>query len=354
MTSSEHKDFIIGRDNLILVTGATGFMGSRLVERLLDRGYRNLRCFTRSSSMPAKVEALAGLRREGVHVEIIRGNLLSPEDCLAATKNVAVIYHLAAGRGEKSFPDAYMNSVVSTRNLLDACLTHKCLKRLVNVSSFAVYTNAKKKLSRLLDESCPVESRPELRGDAYCFAKVHQDEMIYEYGKRYGVPYVIVRPGAVYGPGNLAITGRVGIDGFGVFLHLGGSNPIPLTYVDNCVDAISLAGLKSGIDGEVFNILDDELPSSWRFLRLYKKNVRRFASLYIPHVVSYGLCYLWEKYSSWSEGQLPPSYNRKKWHAIWKKTRFSNQKLKARMGWTPLISTKEGLNRYFEACRVGD
>ena len=52
----------------------------------------------------------------------MKGNLLSSEDCAAATKDVAVIFHLAAGTGEKSFPDAFMNSVVTTRNLLEASL----------------------------------------------------------------------------------------------------------------------------------------------------------------------------------------------------------------------------------------
>src|SRR5205807_994577 len=83
----------------------------------------------------------------------------------------------------------------------------------------------------------------------YCYAKVKQDELVTDYGKKFGIPYVIVRPGSVYGPGKEQITGRVGIGTFGVFLHLGGSNTIPLTYVDNCVDAIVLAGLKKGVEG---------------------------------------------------------------------------------------------------------
>jgi nucleoside-diphosphate-sugar epimerase len=204
-----------------------------------------------------------------------------------------------------------------------------------------------------LDESCSVEEHPELRGEAYCFAKVKQDEIVCEYGRKFGIPYVIVRPGYVYGAGKTAITGRVGIDTFGLFLHLGGSNRIPFTYVENCAEAIVMAGLKKGVDGEVFNVVDDDLPSSRRFLRLYKQNVRKFKSLYVPHVVSYTLCYLWEQYSTWSEGQLPPVYNRRLWHASWKKTHYSNEKLKTRLGWTPAIPTAEGLRRYFEACRDG-
>jgi nucleoside-diphosphate-sugar epimerase len=204
-----------------------------------------------------------------------------------------------------------------------------------------------------LDETCPVEKHPELRGDAYCFAKVKQDEIVCEYGRQFGIPYVIVRPGCVYGAGKTAIAGRVGIGTFGLFLHLGGSNRIPFTYVENCAEAIAMAGLKKGVDGEVFNVVDDDLPSSREFLRLYKQHVRRFKSIYVPHFLSYLLCYLWEQYSNWSGGQLPPAFNRSKWYTFWKKTHYSNAKLKTRVGWTPKVSMTEGLRRYFEACRDG-
>src|SRR6266581_643956 len=333
----ERDDFIIEPDDRILITGATGFIGSRLVESVLDRGYRNLLCFARPSSELARLEAVASRRGVEARVEVVKGNLLSPEDCATATKDVAVIFHLAVGGGAKSFPDAFMNSVVTTRNLLEASIQHQCLRRFVSISSFAVYTNTQKPRGRLLDESCPVEKRPELRGDAYCFAKVKQDEIVAEYGKRFEIPYVIVRPGYVYGPGHVGITNRVGIGTFGLFLHLGGSNTIPFTYVDNCAEAIVLAGLKKGVDGEVFNVVDDGLPSSRRFLRLYKKHVTRFKSIYIPHASSYFLCWLWEKYSAWSDGQLPPAFNRRVWHAFWKKTRYSNEKLKSRLQWTQRV-----------------
>ncbi|TMQ30286.1 MAG: NAD(P)-dependent oxidoreductase [Nitrospirae bacterium] len=348
---SDRDTFLIGPDDLILITGATGFIGSRVVKNLLDHGFRNLRCFARPSSDVAKIDALTGGACGGMRVELVKGNLLSRDDCSVATKDAAVVLHLAAARGEKSFPDAFMNSVVTTRNLLEACLEHQCLRRFVTVSSFTVYSNRQKPRGRLLDESCPVEAHPELRGDPYCFAKTRQDELVAEYGKKFGIPYVIVRPAYVYGPGNEALPGRVGIRTFGIFLHLGGSNTIPLTYVDNCAEAIALAGLKKGVDGEVFNVVDDDLPSSRRFLRLYKQNVRRFASLYVPRFVSYALCYLWERYSAWSEGQLPPVFSRRQWHAYWKKTHYSNAKLKTRLGWAPNVPRAQAFRRYFEACR---
>jgi nucleoside-diphosphate-sugar epimerase len=353
MDKTDDSSYIISPVEPVLVTGASGFIGPRLVENLLDRGFRNVRCLVRPHSDVAKVENLSRGYPNGMRVEVVKGNLLSAEDCRVATAGVRVIFHLAAGRGEKSFPDAFMNSVVTTRNLLEASLWHKCLRRFVNTSSFAVYTNEEKPRRGPLDESSAVETRPERIGDAYTFAKVKQDEIVTEYNTKFGIPYVIVRPGYVYGPGKPAITGRVGIGSFGVFLHLGGSNKIPFTYVDNCADAIALAGLQPGVDNEVFNVVDDDLPSSRQFLRMYKRNVNRFKSVYVPHTVSYTLCYLWERYSAWSEGQLPPVYNRGKWNTFWKKTQYTNEKLKARLGWRPRVSMEEGLRRYFESCCSG-
>jgi nucleoside-diphosphate-sugar epimerase len=342
---------VAGRDDVVLVTGANGFIGTRLVENLLARGYRRVRCFVRPTSRRTALEQVCSRLHNG-QVEIMQGNLLNVEDCRAASRDAAVVLHLAAGRGEKSVPDAFLNSVVTTRNLLEALRHSQTLRRFVNVSSFAVYANTRKSSWRTLDESCPVESHPESSGDAYCFAKVKQDQIVAAYGQDFGVPYIMVRPGYVFGPGKAAISGRVGIGTFGIFLHLGGSNRIPFTYVDNCADAIVVAGLSEGINGQIFNIVDDNLPSSRQFLRAYKRRVRRFSTIYVPHVVSYALCWLWESYSRWSHEQLPPTFNRKKWHTYWKKTDYTNTKLKA-LGWTPIVSMAEGLGRYFDSCREG-
>jgi len=342
---------IINPEDPILLTGATGFIGARVLDSLRQRGFRNLRCLVRPSSDVGKLRSSINDGHSSPRIEFLRGNLLSAEDCEAATRDVAVIYHLAAGTGTKSFADAFMNSVVTTRNVLEGALCHGRLRRFVNVSSFAVYTNQNKPRRGILDESCPTETRPELRGDPYCFAKVKQDELVIEYGKKHSIPYVLVRPGVVYGPGKERIHGRVGLDSFGIFLHLGGGNPIPLTYVDNCAEAIALAGIREGVDGEVFNVVDDDLPSSRQFLRMYKKHVRRFRSIFVPHFTSYLLCLLWEKYSAWSRGQLPPVHNRREWAVYWKRTRYSNEKVKGMLKWTPAVPTAEGLNQYFASCR---
>ena len=168
-----------------------------------------------------------------------------------------------------------------------------------------------------------------------------------DYGRRHGIPWVILRPGAVFGPGKKALTGRVGIDTFGIYLHLGGSIRIPLSYVDNCAEAIVRAGLTPGVEGEVFNVVDDDLPRSRTLLKQYKKRVRKFRSVRLPYRLTWLMCTLWEKYSEKSEGQLPPVFNRSRCSAEWKGNRYSNEKMKKMLGWKPHVPMAEALDRYF-------
>jgi len=336
-------------DDPILITGSNGFIGSKVVESLLRSGFTNLRCLVRPSSSLARLDAILATA-PNAPAEIVQGNLLSREDCAKMAKDVAVIFHLAAGI-EKTFPGSFMNSVVTTRNLLDAALKFGNLQRFVNISSFAIYSNWNIAGGGLLDETCELETRAVERAEPYTFAKLKQDQLVLEYAEKYGVPYVILRPGAVYGPGAHQLTARVGIDTFGVFFHLGGSNRIPLTYVDNCAEAIVLAGIRPGVNGEVFNVVDDELPTSRQFLRMYKKQGKRFRSIFIPYWLFYCLCWAWEKYSKWSEGQLPPAFNRRRCSAYWKGNRYTNQKLKDRLDWRPLVAFSEASRRYFEYVR---
>src|SRR5688572_20768742 len=137
----EFSDTILNAEEPVLITGASGFIGERVLERLLAHGFRNLRCLVRPSANTSRLQAIAARWHGKARIDFISGNLLSREHCAAAARDAVVIYHLAAGTGIDSFPDAFMNSVVTTRNLLDAALQHKQLRRFVSVSSFSVYTN---------------------------------------------------------------------------------------------------------------------------------------------------------------------------------------------------------------------
>ncbi len=330
---------------LILVTGSNGFIGTKVVETLLAYGFSNLRCFVRPSSQTGRLEEVLRKTPSGKNVQIITGDLLSQDDCARATKDISIVYHLAAGF-DKSFAGAFMNSALATRNLVEGFLKYGIPKRFVNVSSFAVYSNLHLKRRGLLDESCSLEDAPQERYDAYGFGKLKQEEVIREYGKNRGLSYVILRPGAVFGPGKRDLSGRVGIDTFGFFMHFGGSNQLPLTFVDNCAEAIVLAGLVPGLDGETFNVVDDDLLTSREFLKAYKKKVKWFFSVWIPYPLAYGLCFLWEKYSQWSKGQLPPAFNVRRCAADWKGNSYTNQKIRQSLGWKPRVSMEQAMTSF--------
>ncbi len=163
-----------------------------------------------------------------------------------------------------------MSSALATRNLLDAFLEYGQPRRFVNVSSFAVYSNLKLRRGALLDESCALEDSFQERYEPYGFGKFKQEQLVIEYGEKRRLPYVILRPGTVFGPGKRSLSRRVGLDMFGFFLHMGGSNVLPLSFVDNCAEAIVLGGLKPGVDGEVFNVVDNDPLTSRQFLRAYR------------------------------------------------------------------------------------
>ena len=105
--------------------------------------------------------------------------------------------------------------------------------RFVLVSSFGVYGVADLPRGHLLDESTPLEPHPERR-DLYSQAKLRQEKLFREYEPKLGLDLVVVRPGVIYGPGGNAMSSRVGLDVFGVFLDMGRKNILPLTYVENC------------------------------------------------------------------------------------------------------------------------
>ena len=342
-------EYIVEPEQRILVTGANGFIGRRVVRMLLSYGRRQVRCLTRPTSNSISLDAMSKEFSQA-NIEIVKGNLLSRDTCMTAVEGVSIVYHLAAGI-DKSFPGCVLNSVVTTRNLLDAVVKEQALRRFVNISTLAVYSNEKIRRGGLLDESCEVDANLVGRHDPYAYGKAKQDEIVLEYARRKGLPYVIVRPGVTFGPGKAKIPGRVGIDTFGVFLHVGLNNRIPLTYVDNCAEAIVLAGLRKGIEGEVINIVDDELPRSSKFLRMYKKRVGRFVSIPIPYPVFYLFSYLWETYSRWSEGQLPPVFNRRTCAAYFKGNTYSNEKAKQLLGWHPKAKMSDGLERLFVYAR---
>ena len=129
--------YIVSKNDPLLVTGSSGFIGAKVVELLLEYGFTNIRCFVRPSSRMERLNNVLTQFAPSQSIEIVTGDLLSRDSCAEAAKGVSIIYHLAAGF-DKSFAAAFMNSALATRNLLEAFQQFGKPKRFVNVSSFAV------------------------------------------------------------------------------------------------------------------------------------------------------------------------------------------------------------------------
>ena len=332
----------------ILVTGATGFVGGALVERLLANGENDLRISVRAGSPRARLEA-AVARHPGARLEWTPGNLLVPAEVARAVDGVDTILHLAASlRGAPA--DMFLHTVVGSKNLLEAVGGRRPM-RIVLVSSFSVYGVAGVGRGAVVDELTPLEPHPERR-DAYAQVKLRQEQLFRDRQARHGFDLVVLRPGVIYGPGGSPFSSRVGLNLAGTFLFLGGKNLLPLSYVDNCADAIVLAARAPAAAGQVYNVHDDDLPTCARYLRLYREAVAPVRSVRVPYPLLLLGSALVERYHRYSQGQLPAIFTPYKARSTWGGNRFDNARLKA-LGWRPEVSTEEGLRRTFAAMRGG-
>jgi nucleoside-diphosphate-sugar epimerase len=324
----------------VLVTGASGFLGRALVERLLARGHDDLRCLVRSTSRRDPLEASAA-RHPGARVEIVEGSLATVQAAGAVVEGVALVFHLVAGmRGSRD--DVWRDTVLTSRNLLDAMAVAGCIRKVVLVSSIAVYEAGALPRGSLIDEDTAVGTSPQNR-DPYSGAKIEQERIFRAAHDTGAFDLAVARPGVIYGPGGPLLSNRLGLMVGGFFLALGGSNPLPLTFVDNCAEAIALIGERSEASGKTYNVVDDDAPTCAEYLRRYRRHVEPAmpAPIPIPYPLLAALATTAERLPRGWPWQIPRGATVRR---LWGGHHFTNARLKA-FGWRPLVSTKEGLER---------
>lgn len=233
-----------------LVTGATGFIGSYLAERLIASG-RPTRVLCRSGSenkLPASVSKSA---------EISIGDLRDRESLIAAAAGVTRIFHCAGHVQDWGTPGEFDDANVrGTRWLFEAAVAAGTVKRFVHFSSIAVFGTPS---PPRFDDDTPFADAPR---DGYTRTKIEGERIAKEFAQQLDV--VILRPAVVYGrrgtwleqPLHMIEQGKMALLGGGV----GTCHPC---YIENLIDATMLAAEHPAAKGRAYIVADDD-PITFR------------------------------------------------------------------------------------------
>ena len=241
-------------DDLLLVTGATGLVGSHVVERARQRGIRT-RALVRPSSDTRMLDSWG--------VEKAVGDMADPGSLPAALAGVTVVVHCAAKVGDWGPVEEYRAANVhGLENLLDAAEATGALRRYVHISSLGVYP-ARDHYGT--DESEPTSTKGI---DGYTLTKVEAEQVVQRRVREKRLPAVVLRPGFIYGPRDRTVLPKI-LDRLRTrkFAFLGsGEKLMNNTFVGNLVDAIFLVMDRDEAVGQTYNVTDGRLVSKKEFI----------------------------------------------------------------------------------------
>jgi dihydroflavonol-4-reductase len=227
----------------VLITGATGFLGTRLVARLVDAGHE-VRAVVRPSS---STELIAGLGADCAVASLATG-----EGLPAALEGVDVVVHAAGGGRDRSRAQLYADNRDTTRTLLDAC-RGRDLRRFVHVSSLAAAGPSQD--GAIGPERAPTSHYGRAKAAAEDAVLAAQDDL----------PVTVVRPCAVYGPGDVALAPLFRWAHKGWLVLPGGTGGVAFVHVHDCVSALLATIEQDHPSGRTYGVaervvLREELP----------------------------------------------------------------------------------------------
>jgi len=234
------------RNETVFVTGATGFIGGRVCERMMQAGVPKVRALVHGMHRAARIARMP--------VELCPGDLMVRESLQKALGEAKVVIHCGLGPAS--------GIVRGTENML--AVAHAAgVKRFIHVSTAAVYGITPPPGSESED------ALPRRTGDPYCDNKAAAEKVVLSYGKR-GLPVVILRPSIVWGPYSAWSTRLMDDLRAGhVALIDGGRGACNTTYVDNLIDAMVLGLENERALNQALFITDGERVSWGEFIRAH-------------------------------------------------------------------------------------
>lgn len=312
----------------VLVTGATGFTGAVLTRALCAAGAR-VGAIARASSDRS---ALADLP-----VTWLTGDVFDPATVRAAVAGVRHIFHVAAAYRQAGIADDVYRRVHvdSTRLLAEAAAATPGFARFVHVSTVGVHGHIEHPPA---DETCRFAP-----GDIYQRTKAEAELWLHEHAPALGLPYTVIRPAAIYGPGDRRLLKVFRMAAWPVFPVLGHSRGLyHLIHVDDLTGALLCAARHPAALGEAFICGD---PAPMPLVRIgaviaatYGRRLRVLRVPAWPFFAAAALCEALCK----PFGIAPPLYRRRV--AFFTKDRaFDTRKLRERLGYTYRWTTEDGL-----------
>ncbi|MGQ9819034.1 MAG: NAD-dependent epimerase/dehydratase family protein [Candidatus Kapaibacteriales bacterium] len=257
----------------VLVTGATGFVGSFAAERFKKEGF-DVRCSIRRTSKLRWVE--------GKGYELIEANFNSINSLKLAVEDVDYVVHIAGVIAARNYEEYLKGNRDSTKNLLEAIrLFTPKLKKFVYISSQTASGPARS-LDSPVDENSPC--RPITN---YGKSKYEAEKVVQQYSK--DLPTVIVRLPAIYGPRDEALVDMFKIVKIGFAPLIGFDQKyVSILHCLDAVDGIFLATTKETISGDVFFITSKEFYT-WDYLMdcMGKSVNRKLHKIRVPHCIVY-------------------------------------------------------------------
>ena len=321
----------------VLVTGSSGFLGRSVVAKCAEAGH--------DVAALVRPNAPQDVRDWPDRIGIVRGDLRQRSEWTTALEGIDAVIHLAAATSG-DLAEQFAGTVIATENLL-SCLP-STVRRFVHISSFSVYDFGSIEAGDELDEQSALEVHPQQR-DAYTWTKLVQEKLVVDHCQGKSLSLIVIRPGAIFGPGKHWDFGRA--------LKLGGFDVIfaplarmKLTYVENCADAIVRA-LDLPAGGGTFNIVDTDLPTHAAYHRFCRRaGAPTGRAVYVPWIMvaAAGLCIRAVNRTFFGgRARLPEILDHPRQQARWKPLRYSNARAAEALDWSPRVSIHEGVARMF-------
>lgn len=245
----------------VFITGATGLVGSHLVDLLVSEGH-DVNVLIRKTSNTKYLE--------GKPVKIFYGDITQPETLEAPLKEVEYVVHSAAVLTAPKYETYYKVNVEGTKNVLEAILKHNPnIKRLVFISTQAAFGPAPSKDSPIKED---VEPKPL---SAYAETKLKAEEIVRENSSK--IPTTILRPSAIYGPRDKEFYPLFQMAKRGMLIKTGTKEHyINLLYVIDFIHMIYEALGRDDIpSGEAFFVHDGNVYSYTQIYETLKQVVNR-------------------------------------------------------------------------------